>query len=96
VLQSFYLLNCRSLTRPFSPNGFFSNPWIFYGIATMLILQIGFVYLPFMNTLFGTAPIPIESWLRIFGAGILLYLIVAFEKWVRFRKLNEKGRMVMK
>jgi cation-transporting P-type ATPase F len=29
VLQSFYLLNCRSLVRPFFPSGAFSNGWIF-------------------------------------------------------------------
>lgn len=86
VLQSFYLLNCRSLTEPFTSSGIFSNPYIFLGIGSMLLLQIGFVYLPFMNTLFGTAPVPVMSWVRVFIAGFGLYLIVAFEKWLRFRK----------
>ncbi|CAN5233940.1 cation-transporting P-type ATPase [soil metagenome] len=85
VLQSFYLLNCRSLIRPFFPTGTFSNVWIFIGIGIMLLLQIGFVYLPFMNTLFGTAPIGLMSWVRIVIAGLALYSIVEFEKWVRYR-----------
>ncbi len=85
ILQSFYLLNCRSLVRPFFPSGLFSNPWIFAGIGVMLLLQLAFVYLPFMNTLFHTAPIPLMSWLRILGAGVVLYLIVEVEKWLRWR-----------
>jgi Ca2+-transporting ATPase len=85
VLQSFYLLNCRSLIRPFFPSGAFSNYWIFIGIFVMLILQVLFVYIPFMNSLFGTAPIELMSWIRILIAGLGLYFIVEFEKWVRYK-----------
>jgi cation-transporting ATPase F len=85
VGQSFYLFNCRSLHRPFFPNGFFSNPYIFYGVAGMLLLQVGFIYLPFMNTLFGTAPISLMSWARIFAAGFGVYLLVAIEIWIEYK-----------
>lgn len=89
VLQSFYLLNCRSLIKPFFPSGFLSNPWIFYGIGGMLLLQFAFIYVPFMNLLFGTAPIGLMSWIRILSAGLALYFIMEFEKWIRYR--NSKG-----
>jgi cation-transporting P-type ATPase F len=94
ILQSFYLLNCRSLVRPFFPSGAFSNAWIFYGIGLMLALQLAFVYLPFMNTLFHTAPIPLMSWVRVILAGLVLYFVVEFEKWLRYR--HERGRARMK
>jgi hypothetical protein len=58
----------------------------------MLLLQLGFVYLPFMNTLFGTAPIGLMSWMRILAAGLALYFIVEFEKWIRFR--NSTGNRI--
>ncbi|TXK29463.1 HAD-IC family P-type ATPase, partial [Pontibacter qinzhouensis] len=88
VLQSFYLLNCRSLRNPFFPSGFFSNPMIFYGIGLMLALQLAFVYAPFMNKLFGTAPISAMSWVRIVAAGIVMYFIVELEKWIRRRSTS--------
>ncbi|MFT2007724.1 cation-transporting P-type ATPase [Pontibacter sp. 13R65] len=95
VLQSFYLLNCRSLRYPFFPSGFFSNLWIFYGIGSMLLLQFAFVYAPFMNKLFGTAPISLMSWVRIIAAGVVMYFIVELEKWLRYKRrerINEKIR----
>ncbi|WP_187260586.1 cation-translocating P-type ATPase [Pontibacter beigongshangensis] len=91
VLQSFYLFNCRSLRYPFFPSGFFSNPWIFYGIGAMLLLQLAFIYVPLMNSLFGTAPIPLMSWLRILAAGVVMYFIVELEKWLRRKKLRKEA-----
>jgi Ca2+-transporting ATPase len=94
ILQSFYLLNCRSLIRPFFPTGALSNGWIFFGIGVMLLLQLAFVYIPFMNTLFGTASIGLMSWARILIAGVILYFIVEFEKWVRHKYIDKRKQEV--
>jgi Ca2+-transporting ATPase len=61
VLEAFYLLNCRSLVRPTREIGYFSNPRVYYGIAAMLALQAAFIYAPFMNTLFSSAPLNAPS-----------------------------------
>lgn len=83
VLQTFYLFNCRSLVKPLTQIGFFTNPWIFYGAGMMLGLQLMFVYLPVMNTLFHTHPVSLMSWLRIIAGGIIVFIIISFEKWLR-------------
>ncbi|SFP82908.1 cation-translocating P-type ATPase [Hymenobacter arizonensis] len=85
VMEVFYLFSCRSLVRPVKEIGFFSNLWIYYGIAAMLFLQALFVYLPFMNNLFSTSPLGGVQLLRIFGAGLTLLIIVSIEKHFRFR-----------
>jgi cation-transporting P-type ATPase F len=92
VLQSAYLLNCRSLVRPMREIGYFSNMWIYYGIAAMFFFQALFIYLPFMNMLFHTAPLSPMQLLRIFGAGVVLYLIVTIEKTIRFSINRRKER----
>lgn len=84
VGEAFYLFNCRSLERSAFSVGMFSNPWIWRGIAVMAALQITFTYLPVMNNWFQTAPIGIESWLRIFACGLLISLVVGIEKRWRF------------
>lgn len=86
VLESAYLLNCRSLVRPLREIGYFSNKWVYVGIGGMLLLQVLYIYLPFMNTLFNSAPLGGMSWLRILLAGVLLFVIVSIEKYLRFRK----------
>ena len=85
IVELFYLFNCRSLTKSIFRLGFFSNMWVFGGVAAMLLLQILYTYLPLMNTLFQSAPISMESWYRILGAGVIAYLVVEFKKWLQVR-----------
>ncbi|MDX9706583.1 MAG: HAD-IC family P-type ATPase [Azospira sp.] len=83
VVQAFYLLNCRSLTRSFIDVGAFSNPWLWGGIGLMAALQLLFTYLPTMNRLFGTAPIGLVDWAAILAFGVLAFLAVGLEKRLR-------------
>ncbi|MBF0471497.1 MAG: HAD-IC family P-type ATPase, partial [Gammaproteobacteria bacterium] len=83
VIEIFYLFNCRSLHQPLHKIGFFSNPWAIGGAISMLSLQLIFTYAPFMNRFFQTAPLPGSSWVAIFGFGLLAFLLVLLEKWIR-------------
>ncbi len=83
--QIFYLLNCRSLTQSMFQLGLWSNRWVIIGIGAMLGLQLLYTYAPFMNALFGSAPIPLEMWLDVLAFGVATYLIVEIEKWLRRR-----------
>jgi magnesium-transporting ATPase (P-type) len=84
VMQMFYLFNCRSLVG--STNvGLFSNPFVWYGSILMIVLQLGFTYLPFMHLGFHTAPVGLTSWTTVLASGVVLYLAVEVEKWIRAR-----------
>lgn len=93
VGQAAYLLNCRSLHGSMLSVGLWSNPWIWFGLALMALLQLAFVYLPFMNTLFRSAAIDLDSWLRILACGLAISLMVGAEKWWR-RKTSSKNRLL--
>lgn len=80
VVQSFFLLNCRSLTSSIFHTSINSNPWIWGGIAAMLISQLLFIYTPLMNTLFQSAPLSLGHWLLMFGYGVMVLLLVEAEK----------------
>ncbi|MFO7745016.1 MAG: HAD-IC family P-type ATPase, partial [Psychroflexus sp.] len=90
VLESFYLFNCRSLRKSIRQIGWFSNKWVYFGVAAMLTLQLLFIHLPFMNALFDSSPIAFDSWLRILAAGFGLFIIVYIEKTIK-RKLTGTG-----
>jgi magnesium-transporting ATPase (P-type) len=83
LFQIFYLFNCRSLRHAVLKIGLWSNPWIYAGIGTLLLLQLGFVYVPFMNALFGTSPLSWESFLRSLLVAVVVLPIISAEKWVR-------------
>ncbi|NJD19426.1 MAG: HAD-IC family P-type ATPase, partial [Gemmatimonadetes bacterium] len=57
LFQVFYLLNCRSLRDTIFRIGLFTNPYVYLGIAVLLLLQLAFVYTPFMNAVIGTLPL---------------------------------------
>ena len=80
--QVFYLLNCRSFRFSLFRMGVFSNPYILIGIGFVVLAQIGFVYLPFMNRLFSSSPINLEAWLVSIAIAFFILPIVAFEKWI--------------
>ncbi len=86
VIQALYLANCRSLRHSIWSLGLFRNGWLWLGILGVLLLQAGLTYLPFLNTIFQTAPIGWDEWLRILGAGLVGLLLVEFQKWLVTRK----------
>lgn len=80
--QLFYLFNCRKINGLSVGKGFFENKYVFYAAGLLTLLQVLFVYLPFMNELFDTAPIKLKYWIYPFIIGMAIFIIVEFEKWI--------------
>ncbi len=83
VVEAFYLFSCRSLTYSAWRIGVFSNRWIILGVTGQAIGQLAITYVPAMNRMFGTAPIDVGAWLRIYGLALAASIIVAIDKWLR-------------
>lgn len=92
VVQSFYLLNCRVLKSSIFKINPLSNPLILVGIALMMISQMLFLYTPFMNTLFQSAPISGADWAIIVLYGLFALLVVESEKslWIKIKKIKNE------
>ncbi|MCM2285580.1 MAG: HAD-IC family P-type ATPase [Desulfobacula sp.] len=84
--QIFYLLNCRSLKSSLFDQGFFSNPSVFIGIGILLMLQACFIYLPLLQTLFGSAPLDGRAWMFAMMAGAVVLPVISLDKWIRNRR----------
>ncbi|MCX8108212.1 MAG: cation-transporting P-type ATPase [Verrucomicrobiae bacterium] len=92
MVELFYLLNCRSLTRTFFSLGFLTNPWVLVGVALMMAAQMLFTYAPVMNKLFHSAPIGTGAWLRIVGVGAAVFAAVELKKWLDLRRQTRTSR----
>ena len=86
LFQIFYLFQCRTLRGPSLRIGLFSNLWIYVGIGAILLLQLGFVYLPFMHVLFGSAPLGLATWGQSLLVGALVLPAVGIEKAIGERR----------
>jgi len=63
---------CRSVRDSVFSLGFFSNRFIFVGIAFELCLQLFIVYTPSGNSIFSTHPISLTTWLVLLPFALLL------------------------
>ncbi|WP_295420748.1 cation-transporting P-type ATPase [Sulfurovum sp.] len=83
IFEVFYLFNARYIhASSFSLQGLTGNRYVLYAIALLLLLQAALTYLPAMNTLFGTAPLEPQVWLRIIAVASTLFFLVELEKYM--------------
>ncbi len=83
ICQVAYLLNSRCKFRSAIHAGILSgNIWLPLSILAIILLQVLFTYAPWMNGIFGTEPLPGETWLWLLLAGVAFFLSVELEKWI--------------
>lgn len=80
--QLFYLFNCRKMKGPAINKHFFENKYVFYAAIILTILQVFFVYTPFMNNFFETRPLAFIYWIYSGLAALVIFMIVEIEKYI--------------
>ncbi len=73
--ELFVAMSFRSTMR-ISKAGYFTNRKFLAAVLTSLLLQLAVVYIPGLNTAFGTVPLGLQDWNIIFGAGIAVYIVL--------------------
>jgi magnesium-transporting ATPase (P-type) len=80
--QVFYLLNSRYLLDSSLSLGAHSgNPYLWYGVGAVVVLQLLFTYAPPFHAIFGNESLPLWVWPWLVGGGILFFLVVELEKF---------------
>ncbi len=86
--QVCYLFNSRFLRESsLRLNLLFTNRVVWIAIGVLAAVQLLFVYTPFMNLWFHSAPIAVRDWLLPIGIGFVIFLAVEAEKAL-LRKLK--------
>jgi cation-transporting P-type ATPase F len=80
VIEVGYLFACRSLRLPLLKIGLFTNRWVWIGASLMLVAQLLLTYVPVMNRLFHTAPVPLIWWVYPSLAGLVIFVLVEVKK----------------
>ncbi|WP_290797556.1 cation-transporting P-type ATPase [Halomonas sp.] len=83
-----YLINSRYLLRStLSMAGLFGSRPVWGSIGIIVVLQLGWTYLPFMQVIFGSEGLAPSHWGVILVGSLAIYLIVEVEK----RVLSARG-----
>ena len=85
--QLFNALASRS-SRQSAFVGLFSNKWLWGAIGLSIVLQLLVIYVPFLNTAFGTTPLPPMAWLECIG--LAFFVLVASEIRKIFLRMRAK------
>jgi magnesium-transporting ATPase (P-type) len=89
--QICYLFNARFLREASYPlRRMFANPVAWGAVAVLTVLQLGFVYLPFMNTMFETAPLDLIHWVIPGLIGVGVFVLVEIEKAFARRRHDDR------
>ncbi|WP_270483236.1 HAD-IC family P-type ATPase [Gordonia sp. w5E2] len=84
--QLAYLFNCRYLSGSSLKVGALrGNPMVWYTSAALIVLQLVFIYAPFMHTWFGSAPLTGVGWGVTIGLAIAIFFIIEIAKAVARR-----------
>lgn len=84
VGQIFYLLAARfSRARSLRRELFTTNPVSWLCIGIMIVLQLAFAYIPFMQVAFGTTGVDLAGWDLPLLAGVLVFAVVESDKAIR-------------
>ncbi|WEG07636.1 HAD-IC family P-type ATPase [Microbacterium horticulturae] len=84
--QLAYLFNCRFLSRSsLSVDAVRGNRVVWWSALALVVLQLVYTYVPFMNDLFGSRPLAIWSWVLPIVLSIVVFLAVEVLKAVRRR-----------
>jgi magnesium-transporting ATPase (P-type) len=92
VLEIFYLFNVRYLhMTSFSWRGVLGTPAVLIAVATVVVAQFAFTYLPIMHRLFDTRPIGFGDGLLIVATGAAAMVLLEIEKHV----MRKTGRLTL-
>jgi magnesium-transporting ATPase (P-type) len=89
MAEIFYLLNSRYIYRSvLSREGLLGSRQVLTAIAACLALQIAYTNLGPLQRIFGSTELGLGEWLKVAGAGLLVFTVAETEKVLlhRFRK----------
>ncbi|SHF06014.1 cation-transporting P-type ATPase [Alkalibacter saccharofermentans] len=88
--EIFYLFNCRKINETSFSNKFFNNKVALGAALIVVIAQVGFTYLPFLNIWFGTSGVNLSDWILPVICGFGVLVAVELEKSIT-KKLGRKA-----
>lgn len=83
AMEIFYLFNVRYLhMTSFTLTGLKGTRAVLLAVGGLVVAQFGFTYLPFMNDLFGSAPVSFTDGVVTVAVGVAMLAVLEVEKWL--------------
>jgi len=63
--------------------GLFTNPALLGAVALTFVMQLGVIYVPFLQNIFDTMPLSFEQLMISLGFSTIIFIVVEVVKWIR-------------
>jgi magnesium-transporting ATPase (P-type) len=90
--EIFYLFNSRFILEPvLNRHGLLENRYVLLAVGLLVLFQLGFTYIPTMQSLFGTAALDLQTWGAIILVASSVLWLVELEKIAVKHSLKHKS-----
>ena len=84
IMEKVNVFNFRSLHAPIHTLGLLTNPWLLLAVTLTIGLQVGAVYLPFLQVALKTVPLDLDVWLMIGMVAAPVFVVPELAKSIRW------------
>ncbi|MEA3497624.1 MAG: cation-transporting P-type ATPase [Campylobacterota bacterium] len=81
-VELFYLFSCKELQSSIFKINILNNKFLLLGVALMIFFQITFTHAPFMNILFKSEALDIQTWLQIIVISSFVIFIIEIKRFI--------------
>ena len=83
MAEMFYLFNSRYILAPVTNwRGLFGNRYVLWAVGATVLLQLAFTHTAVMHSIFQSTHLTPLEWLKVLGAGLLVFVVAELEKFV--------------
>ncbi|MEA2017444.1 MAG: cation-transporting P-type ATPase [Campylobacterota bacterium] len=81
-VELFYLFSCKELETSIFKTNIFNNKFLLLGVTLMAFFQITFTHASFMNTMFKSEGLDIETWIQIIVISFCVLFVVEIKRFL--------------
>ncbi len=82
-IEVFYLFSCKELKISIFRTNIFNNKFLLLGVVLMSVFQVIYTHVPFMNNLFKSEALELQTWFQIIFISIGIIFIVEIQRFIR-------------
>jgi magnesium-transporting ATPase (P-type) len=95
VAEMFYLINSRYILASVANwQGLIGNRYVLLAIVACIPLQIAYTHAPVMQSIFDSTDLSALEWIKVLGAGLLVFGVAELEKSV-IRRTRLASRLAL-
>ena len=81
-VELFYLFSCKELETSVFKTSIFNNKFLLLGVLSMVFFQVTFTHSQFMNTLFKSEGLELQTWFQIIIVSFGVLFVVEFKRFI--------------